>query len=72
MIDMADDPLLTAEEVARKLHVHIETVRRWIRSGELRAIDLGGPAGYRITNQSSIVSSVNGQPSETIDTTPLG
>jgi excisionase family DNA binding protein len=44
-----DDILLTVEEVARRLSVHVDTVRRWIRSGELKAINLGGPAGYRIT-----------------------
>ena len=45
---MANDRLLTVEEVAQMLSVHDETIRRWIRSGELVAIDLGGPAGYRI------------------------
>ena len=47
-LTMARDQLLTVEEVADQLSVHIETVRRWIRSGELQAVDLGGPAGYRI------------------------
>lgn len=46
---MADDTLLTVEEVAKRLSVHVDTIRRWIRSGEIGAIDLGGPAGYRIT-----------------------
>jgi excisionase family DNA binding protein len=46
---MADDTLLTVEEVARRLNVHIDTVRRWIRNGEIQAINLGGPAGYRIS-----------------------
>lgn len=45
---MTDDVLLTVEEVAKRLSVHVETVRRWIRSGELQAVDLGGPAGYRV------------------------
>lgn len=45
---MTDDVLLTVEEVAKRLSVHAETVRRWIRSGDLQAIDLGGPAGYRV------------------------
>lgn len=40
--------VLTAEEVAQSWKINIETVRRWIRSGELQAVDLGGPAGYRI------------------------
>jgi excisionase family DNA binding protein len=46
---MADDTLLTVEEVARRLNVHIDTVRRWIRNHDVQAINLGGPAGYRIT-----------------------
>lgn len=40
---------LTVREVATELQVHEETVRRWIRSGELPAIELGGPRTmYRI------------------------
>lgn len=46
---MAQDKLLTVEEVAERLSVGIETVRRWIRSKELEAVDLGGRAGYRIS-----------------------
>lgn len=50
---MTDDVYLTVEEVAKLLNIHEETVRRWIRSGELEAIDLQGPAGYRI-NQTEL------------------
>ena len=40
---------LTVDEVAAEFRVNIETVRRWIRAGDLPALDLGGPrAGYRI------------------------
>ncbi len=40
---------LTVEDVATQLQVSTETVRRWIRSGQLPVLDLGGPkAGYRI------------------------
>jgi excisionase family DNA binding protein len=40
---------LTVREVASELQVHEETVRRWIRAGELPAIELGGPRTmYRI------------------------
>lgn len=46
---MAKDKLLTLEEVAEQLSVNVETVRRWIRSGDLEAIDLGGRAGYRVS-----------------------
>ena len=40
---------LTVQEVAALLKVNEETVRRWIRGGELPVLDLGGPkTGYRI------------------------
>ncbi len=38
---------LTVEEVAEELRVHPETVRQWIRDGELDAFDTG--RGYRIS-----------------------
>ncbi len=34
--------LLTVGQVARRLSVSVDTVRRRIRSGELRAVRLGG------------------------------
>ncbi len=37
---MSDDELLTLEEVARRLHVHVETVRRYIKQKKLTAIRL--------------------------------
>ncbi len=45
---MANDTFLTVDEVAQRLNVHPDTVRRWIRAGEINALSLGGPAGYRI------------------------
>lgn len=49
---MQDEPQrewLTVDEVAAIFRVNIETVRRWIRGGELPALSLGGPrSGYRI------------------------
>lgn len=46
---MSDMRWLTVRDVAESLKVHEETVRRWIRRGELVALDLGGPrAGYRV------------------------
>ncbi len=40
---------LTVDEVAAIFRVNIETVRRWIRAGEVPALSLGGPrSGYRI------------------------
>jgi excisionase family DNA binding protein len=46
---MVDDTLFTVEEVAARLGVHPETVRKWIKNKELRATNLGGRAGYRIS-----------------------
>jgi excisionase family DNA binding protein len=37
---MSDDELLTLEEVAKRLHVHVETVRRYIKQKKLTAIRL--------------------------------
>lgn len=46
---MSDTRWLTVRDVAESLKVHEETVRRWIRRGDLVALDLGGPrAGYRV------------------------
>ena len=41
------DQQLTVGEVAEELRVHPETVRQWIRDGELDAFDTG--RGYRIS-----------------------
>jgi len=38
---MQEEEPLTVEEVAKLLRVSIETVRTWIRTGELNAIDVG-------------------------------
>jgi excisionase family DNA binding protein len=46
---MFDDALYTVEEVAARLAVHPETVRKWIKNRELPATNLGGRAGYRIS-----------------------
>lgn len=32
------DELLTTEEIAKELKYHIETVRKWIREGKLKAM----------------------------------
>jgi excisionase family DNA binding protein len=45
---MADEEWLTVNEVANRLRVTAQTVQRWLRSGELAGLNLGGKAGYRI------------------------
>jgi excisionase family DNA binding protein len=43
------EKLLTVETVAERLHVHPETVRRWLRKGEIEGIRLGkSRLGWRI------------------------
>lgn len=46
---MPKEVLYTVDEVAAQLSVHPETVRNWIKTGQLIAINLGGSAGYRIS-----------------------
>jgi excisionase family DNA binding protein len=49
MLDLSREDWLTVDDVAERLKVNEETVRRWIRAGKLPVLDLGGPrAGYRI------------------------
>jgi excisionase family DNA binding protein len=38
----------TAEEIAGRLKLNKVTVLRWIRSGKLPAVNLGGTSGYRV------------------------
>jgi excisionase family DNA binding protein len=44
------DQLYTVDEVADRLHVHPETVRRWLRSGRLEGVKLSasGVGSYRV------------------------
>ena len=42
------EKFFSAEEVAEKLKLNKVTVHRWIRSGKLPAVNLGGTSGYRI------------------------
>jgi excisionase family DNA binding protein len=45
---MSSDELLDVEKVAEELGVHVDTVRKWIREKQLRAVMLGRRGGYRI------------------------
>lgn len=40
--------LLTVPEIAEAMRVNPETVRRWLRTGELRGIQTGRKAGWRV------------------------
>lgn len=45
---MLSTELLTVAEISARLGVVDQTVREWIKAGELVAINLGGRAGYRV------------------------
>ena len=45
---MADERWFTVEEIAERLKVTEQTIRRWLRSGALVGQNFGGRAGYRI------------------------
>ncbi|CCF85558.1 helix-turn-helix domain-containing protein [Nitrolancea hollandica] len=45
---MEHETWYTIAEIVDMLKVHEQTVRRWIKTGELPAVALGRKAGYRI------------------------
>ncbi len=45
-----DEQIYTTDEVAKKLRVDIKTVRKWIRAGDLVAMDIGGEYRIRESN----------------------
>lgn len=42
--------LFTVQEVADKLKIHVQTVRKWIKEGKIKALKLG--SDWRVTEQS--------------------
>jgi excisionase family DNA binding protein len=44
---MQEEEMLTAEEVAKIMKVHISTVRKWVRTKALKKVKIG-IRGYRI------------------------
>ncbi len=49
MAAMADEQLLTVEQIADRLQVTEWTVRNWLRQGRLRGLRLGSrTAGWRV------------------------
>jgi len=49
---MASEELfLTLENIAERLKVSISTVRRWVKSGDLKAIKVGNRGQYRISSE---------------------
>ena len=44
-----NETYFTVEEVAERLKVNEQTVRRWLREGDLVGIPFGGRTGWRVT-----------------------
>jgi len=42
------ETLMTVQQICDQLQVSDQTVRRWIKAGQLPATNLGGKAGYRV------------------------
>jgi excisionase family DNA binding protein len=45
---MTDTKWLTVQQIAESLQVDTQTVRRWLRAGELRGALLSDKAGWRV------------------------
>ncbi len=45
---MVDERWFTVGQIAELLHVHEQTVRRWLREGALTGRNFGGRTGYRV------------------------
>lgn len=45
---MVDERWLSVAEIVALLHVHEQTVRRWLRTGVLPGRNFGGRTGYRV------------------------
>jgi excisionase family DNA binding protein len=45
---MSQDQWLTVEQIATRMQVTPETVRRWLRSRKLRGVRLSDKAGWRV------------------------
>ncbi len=46
-----NEAIMTCDEVAEFLRVHVISVRRWSRSGKLRAYKVGGRGDWRYRQQ---------------------
>jgi excisionase family DNA binding protein len=55
-VGMSNTELLTAQQVADRLSVHVESVRRWTRRGDLAAVRLpSGRYRYRSEDVAALV-----------------
>ncbi|MDP9471600.1 MAG: helix-turn-helix domain-containing protein [Chloroflexota bacterium] len=45
------DRMLTVDQVAERLQVNEQTVRRWLRQGQMAGIPFGGRTGWRVAEE---------------------
>jgi excisionase family DNA binding protein len=62
-----DDVMLSVEQVAERLGLHVKTVRNYVREGRLKAVRIGKQ--YRIA--ASDLAAMMGRPSLAIDPPPV-
>jgi excisionase family DNA binding protein len=48
MVVADETRFLSVDDVARELHVNADTVRRWLRNGDLHGVLVSRQTGYRI------------------------
>jgi excisionase family DNA binding protein len=46
---MSQEQMLEVKQIAERLQVHPETVRKWLRTGQMEGVFLGRRGGYRVT-----------------------
>ena len=64
-----DERWFSVDQIAARLQVTEETVRRWLRSGELAGRNFGGRTGYRIREadvNAFLERSAGGRPAEEV------
>lgn len=49
---MSDVIFHTVSDIAKRLDVSDQTVRRWIKAGDLEALEFGSKIGYRVSEES--------------------
>lgn len=56
------DELLTGQEVAELFRVHLSTVLRWAKSGDLAAVKVGGVVRFRRSEIDRVLNGNTPQP----------
>lgn len=69
---MAGEELfLTLEDIAERLKVSVSTVRRWVKSGDLKALKVGNRGQYRISSEDLEDFLIENEASQSRSETPI-